>query len=369
MRKTVIFVLAVVISSPLFAESPKREYLISGQNSVQKIYYQTSSNFSKNHSGKMAMDDDPDTVWLSEKSGDAQWIEIDFGIKRLMSGMVIRVGKKDNYRTVRGFTVQFYYMNKWFDYRKISCENTDGGYSETFQIDLGGVDASKFRIYVPAGMTYDGYCAIAEIGVFVGAGKIRYYDSRLRKLAFPIKNGFLPPSKESYPNAPRAYRGGRHAGVDILYYHTDDSYDPVPVSKRTPILAAGDGIVVRADYSYVSLTPSEWKKQSEYYQRNPHTFDARSFGGRQVWIDHGDGVVTAYNHMSSIDPSVKIGGTVAKGQVIGMAGNSGLLGDAEGKDWGTHLHFEIWVDSYFLGNGMTNEEVVNYLKWIFFTLQ
>jgi murein DD-endopeptidase MepM/ murein hydrolase activator NlpD len=73
--------------------------------------------------------------------------------------------------------------------------------------------------------------------------------------------------------------------------------------------------------------------------------------------------------MSSIDSSIEIGKTVKRGQVIGTVGNSGLLGDAEGKDWGTHLHFEIWVDSYFLGNGMNHEEVVNYVRWIFFPLQ
>lgn len=369
MLRSLLFLIVFVPAVFLQAESAKKEYLISGQNTVQKIFYQTSSNFSKSFTGKMAMDSDDSTVWLSSKTNDAHWIEIDFGIKRLMSTIIVHTGKKDNYETVKNFVLQFYYMNKWFDFAKVNCEKSSSGYSEVSVIDLGGVDASKFRIYVPAGATYNGYCSIAEIEAYVGAGKIRYYDERLRKLDYPIKNGYLPESKEGYPNAPRDYRGGRHVGIDIFYYHTDSSYDPVPVTKSTPILAAGDGKIIRSDDNYKSLSPKEWREQSSYYQKNPHTFDARSFGGRQVWIDHQNGIVTAYNHMSAIDPSIKIGTVVKKGQVIGKAGNSGLLGDAEGKDWGTHLHFEIWVDSYFLGNGMTPEEVKNYVSWIFFPLQ
>ncbi len=345
------------------------EYLISGQNTVQKIFYTTSSDFSKTHTGKKAMDSDPQTVWLSEKTGADHWIEIDFGIKRLMSTIIVRTGKKDNRRTVKNFVLQFHHMGKWFDFAKVNCENSKGGYSDVSTIDLGGIDASKFRILVPSDATYDGYCAIAEIEAYVGAGRIKYYDERLRTLIYPVHNGFLPESKESFPNAPRAYRGGRHAGLDIFFYHDDDSYTPISVTKKTPILAAGSGKVIRVDRSYVSLSPSEWKALSAYYQKNPHTFDARSFGGRQVWIDHLNGIVTTYNHLSSIDPSIEVGKSVTQGQTIGTAGNSGLLGDAEGKDWGTHLHFEIWVDAYYLGSGMSYDEVLNYVRWIFFPQQ
>jgi len=368
LRHTLVLII-IVTALCITVSTAKADYLISGQNTVQKINYHTSSNFSKTHTGKMAMDSDPETVWLSAVSDSAHWIEIDFGIKRLMSTIVVRTGKKDNRRTVKNFTLQFFHMNKWFDFAKVNCEKSQKEYSDLSVIDLGGVDASKFRIYVPAESTYDGFCALAEIEAYVGAGKIRYYDERLRALTYPVNNGFLPESKAAYPNAPRPYRGGRHVGLDVFYYHTDSSYDPVPVTKKTPIIAAGDGKIIRADRSYVSLSPTQWKEQSAYYQKNPHTFDARSFGGRQVWIDHLNGIVTTYNHMSSIDSSIEIGKTVKRGQVIGTVGNSGLLGDAEGKDWGTHLHFEIWVDSYFLGNGMNHEEVVNYVRWIFFPLQ
>jgi murein DD-endopeptidase MepM/ murein hydrolase activator NlpD len=53
--------------------------------------------------------------------------------------------------------------------------------------------------------------------------------------------------------------------------------------------------------------------------------------GRAVYVDHGDGLVTGYFHMSRAD--VSQGDTVARGQVIGRVGQSGRV-------TGPHLH---WV--------------------------
>lgn len=56
--------------------------------------------------------------------------------------------------------------------------------------------------------------------------------------------------------------------------------------------------------------------------------------GRAVYVDHGDGLVTGYFHMSRVD--VARGDTVARGQVIGRVGHSGRV-------TGPHLH---WVMRY-----------------------
>ena len=55
--------------------------------------------------------------------------------------------------------------------------------------------------------------------------------------------------------------------------------------------------------------------------------------GSCVMIDHGNGYVTLYGHMSSI--SVSVGQNVSKGETIGYVGSSGV-------STGPHCHFEIF---------------------------
>lgn len=57
--------------------------------------------------------------------------------------------------------------------------------------------------------------------------------------------------------------------------------------------------------------------------------------GYMVKIDHGNGMVTLYAHLSGFN--VQLGDTVQKGAVIGYVGNTGY-------STGPHLHFEVHVD-------------------------
>ena len=61
--------------------------------------------------------------------------------------------------------------------------------------------------------------------------------------------------------------------------------------------------------------------------------------GATVVIDHGDGVSTLYGSLADID-SVKVGASVAKGDVIGTVGKSCALE----KNLEPHLHFEVLKD-------------------------
>jgi murein DD-endopeptidase MepM/ murein hydrolase activator NlpD len=58
-------------------------------------------------------------------------------------------------------------------------------------------------------------------------------------------------------------------------------------------------------------------------------------GGNRVVIDHGNGLETTYNHLSSF--SVSAGQTVGRGEVVAMSGTTGA-------STGCHLHFEVMVD-------------------------
>jgi len=83
----------------------------------------------------------------------------------------------------------------------------------------------------------------------------------------------------------------------------------------TPILAAGNGTVRFAD----------WK--SGY--------------GRHIEIQHANGYVTTYSHMSGFAKSMNQGVRVRQGQVIGYLGSTGL-------STGPHLHYEVLINGSFV---------------------
>jgi murein DD-endopeptidase MepM/ murein hydrolase activator NlpD len=56
--------------------------------------------------------------------------------------------------------------------------------------------------------------------------------------------------------------------------------------------------------------------------------------GREIEIDHGNGITTVYGHLSAYN--VTAGETVVKGQVIGFVGHSG-------RTTGSHLHYEVQI--------------------------
>jgi murein DD-endopeptidase MepM/ murein hydrolase activator NlpD len=68
-------------------------------------------------------------------------------------------------------------------------------------------------------------------------------------------------------------------------------------------------------------------------------------GGWQVWVSHGSGLYTTYNHMSAI--------TVGNGQGVGRGQQVGRIGQS-GHATGPHLHFEVWQGRIWDGGQRVN---------------
>jgi len=164
---------------------------------------------------------------------------------------------------------------------------------------------------------------------------LRTHPRLVSGFAVPVGGMDVPTQEQFLPNSPRAYRAGYHEGVDF------------PVKAGTPVLAAKAGTIVRIDRAFTEWTPAEEQAAFDAAQAAGNTPAATldHLRGRQIWIDHGKGIVTRYAHLQSTEP-LREGDAVTQGQVIGTAGSSGYT------EGGPHLHFEIRVDDDFYGDGL-----------------
>jgi murein DD-endopeptidase MepM/ murein hydrolase activator NlpD len=110
----------------------------------------------------------------------------------------------------------------------------------------------------------------------------------------PVGSGFIFPTANHFVSGNDYFPG--HLGLDLA------------AGEGDPIYASAAGVVVKA--------ASGWN--GGY--------------GNVVAIDHGNGYVTLYAHLSQLNVSLCQG--VGAGQVIGLAGNTG-------NSFGAHLHFEV----------------------------
>ncbi|MEZ4553451.1 MAG: M23 family metallopeptidase [Dehalococcoidia bacterium] len=171
----------------------------------------------------------------------------------------------------------------------------------------------------------------------------------LSGFAFPIAGACLPDSDNLMPNAPRTYRMGVHEGVDFY-----PGLACAPIVKGTAVLAMFDGTITRADLGYEELTPAVLAKlradTAAAGTTPPDVLDA--YRGRQVWVDHGQGVVTRYCHLASIPSGIAVGARVRQGEQLGGVGESGTPESIEAPGTEIHLHAEVRVAGGFLGQDL-----------------
>jgi murein DD-endopeptidase MepM/ murein hydrolase activator NlpD len=176
----------------------------------------------------------------------------------------------------------------------------------------------------------------------------------LYDFTLPIAGACLPGDDNLMPNAVREYRSGTHEGVDFYWWD-----NCVPIGAGTPVIAVKDGTVIRADLDYDELTPEQMQALLDrtYVQGFTDGAALDRFGGRQVWIDHGDGIVTTYNHLGGIAHKIEVGSEVLGGQIIGYVGDSGTPQSVTAPGTEVHLHFEVWMNDIFLGKGLPADRV------------
>ena len=201
----------------------------------------------------------------------------------------------------------------------------------------------------------------ADIGKSWPTG--RRIDPRLSGLTMPIRGASLPRHPGVWPGARRMYRFGVHKGTD--YFN-----DPIArtfVDMGTPVYAADAGKITRADANFIDMSATRYG--SVIYQcHHQHITSEPSedlLRGCQVWMDHGDGLITKYAHLDKIKPGLKVGTKVNRGDLIGYVGISGTGENLPGRIKHPHLHFEVWLDGKYVGWGLTPPETIGLYEDIF----
>jgi murein DD-endopeptidase MepM/ murein hydrolase activator NlpD len=165
--------------------------------------------------------------------------------------------------------------------------------SEDGEVRVGNVLASD--------LTMSGKSLTAFRFGGVSGGSALYYDAE----GGSLRRAFLRAPVE-FRRISSNFAGRRfHPVLGLTRRHEGTDYSATP---GTPVMAAGDGIVLRA---------------------------GRAGGyGNLVELRHLNGITTRYGHLRGFARSIRRGVRVAQGQTIGFVGSTGLA-------TGPHLHYEF----------------------------
>ena len=153
---------------------------------------------------------------------------------------------------------------------------------------------------------------------FESGGSSMFYDDDGKSL----RRAFLRAPVQFRRISSSFARARRHPVLGITRRHQGTDY---AASPGTPVMAAGDGVVIRA---------------------------GRAGGyGNLIELRHRNGITTRYGHLRGFARGIRSGARVSQGQTIGYVGSTGLAS-------GPHLHYEFRVNGVAkdsrrvaLGNG------------------
>jgi murein DD-endopeptidase MepM/ murein hydrolase activator NlpD len=168
------------------------------------------------------------------------------------------------------------------------------------------------------------------------------------RFVLPLAEVPVPDDPDLLPGATRDYRAGYHEGIDF------------PAPAGTAVRAAAGGRIVRVDTSFFDWTREQ--QEIALYEALQAGYTSAAtldrIRGRQVWIDHGSGIVTRYAHLSAVAP-LTVGQLVEAGALLGEVGSSGY------PQGGPHLHFEVRIGDDYFGDGLKGDDLVRGVNRLF----
>ncbi|WP_457628949.1 M23 family metallopeptidase [Oceanithermus sp.] len=172
---------------------------------------------------------------------------------------------------------------------------------------------------------------------------------------FPLPGACLPQRPAHLPGYPRDYRKGANQGFIFT-----DGDACVPVVYGTGVVATQRGRVLKAEHDYREMTADEFDALIRAVADGATPEEMDRLRGREVWIEHPDGRITVYAHLSGVRANLAVGQLVERGEWIGYVGNSGSQAASRGSKEGARLLLEVWrgnVDTgTYLGEGLDPRE-------------
>ena len=179
----------------------------------------------------------------------------------------------------------------------LALERRRAGRKEIYSLEVAAFDYPVQTLTLPSGMVELSAKDLARverenraIARLWGRGGKRQFGLPLRPPLDPLPEGGRFGHRRVINASPR----NPHSGADYT------------APAGAPVLAVADGSVVMV---------------ADHF-----------FGGQSVFLDHGDGLISMYFHLSRVD--------VAQGQRVRGGGTIGAVG-ATGRALGPHLHFGV----------------------------